>query len=49
MTPNLSSINSPDLAPAEADSAHEHKAPFVAPLLTCHGAVADLTQQFGAV
>jgi len=41
------SISCPEVAPAASDGSCELKAPFVAPRLTCYGAVVDLTQQFG--
>jgi hypothetical protein len=46
MKQHLSS-NCPDVAQTMEESARERKAPFVAPRLTCYGAVVDLTQQFG--
>jgi hypothetical protein len=47
MTPDVPHDNCHDLTPAGADGAPKRKAPFVAPRLTCYGAVVDLTQQFG--
>ena len=47
MNARFSPANCPDPAPAGTDGASEFKAPFVAPRLTCYGAVVDLTQSFG--